>query len=94
MSNYTIGTQVTVMATFSGPSGPLDPTDPRVDVVSPSGQSITYSGAQVTKVGTGIYSHIIDTTGKVGRWNYRWWSPPPIGAAGAGNFVVDPFPND
>jgi hypothetical protein len=95
-SDYLVGAQVVVTATFSSPLGPIDPTDARVDVLNPSGITTTYSYsmAQVTKVSTGVYSYTIDTTGKTGRWNYRWWSPPPIGAAGSGGFVVDPFPND
>jgi hypothetical protein len=91
--SYTVGAQVTVTATFSGPLGPVDPTSPRVDVVDPSGHATTYSGGQITRVSIGVYTHTIDTTANIGRWNYRWWSPPPIGAAGAGDFVVDPFPN-
>jgi hypothetical protein len=73
--------------------GPVDPTSPRVDVVDPTGHLSTFSGVQITRVSTGVYNYTIDTTGEIGRWSYRWWSPPPIGAAGQSTFIVDPFPN-
>ena len=95
-NRYTIGAQVIVKSAFTDPSSgaALDPTDARVDVVGPSGISTTYTYGlgQVSKVSTGVYTYTVDTTAKAGRWSYRWWSPTPIGAANASDFIVDPFP--
>ncbi len=94
-TRYTIGSQVVVTGTYTTSTGSLiDPTDARVDIVAPTGVSTTYtySGSEVTKVSTGIYTYTVDTTGKFGRWSYRFWSPNPGGAAGSGDFIVNPFP--
>jgi hypothetical protein len=92
-TRYIAGTQVVVQGAFSGPVGAIDPTDARVDIVDPSGNLVTYSGAQITRVSTGLFTYIVDTTGSVGRWQYRWWSPPPLGASMSGDFIVDAFPD-
>jgi hypothetical protein len=94
VGRYTVGAQVVLTGTFTSGSGPEDPTDARVDVVEPSGARMTYTYvlAQVTRVSAGIFTYTVDTTGKSGRWSYRWYSPPPIGAANASDFIVDPFP--
>ena len=99
-NRYTVGAAVTVTGTFtnSQTGTTVDPSDARVDVVSPTGieTTYTYSGGAVVKLAVGIYTYDIDTTGLVGRWQYRWWSPPGPGAiqtAGANEFFVNPFPS-
>jgi hypothetical protein len=98
MNHYLIGASVTVTGTFTNHANgnPTDPTDARVDVVDPTGHltTYTYQGTQVTKVSVGVYTYDIDTTGKVGRWQYRWWSPPgtSVQVAGANQFIIDAFP--
>jgi hypothetical protein len=86
---------VLIKGTFTTSAGVLtDPTNASVDVVTPSGITTTYTylALQVQKASTGVYSLTIDTTGKSGRWTYRWWSPLPLAAANAADFIVDPFP--
>jgi hypothetical protein len=99
-NSYVIGSSVTVTGTYTNNAtgGLTDPTDAKVDVVSPNGQITTYIwngglGA-VRKVSTGIFAYDIDTTGLPGRWQYRWWSPPgsPVQTAGRSEFYVTPFP--
>lgn len=93
-TRYTVGAQIVLQGTFSLSTGVVDPTDARVDVVSPSEVTTTYTYAlsQVQRVSTGIYTYTVNTTGQPGRWQYRWWSPTPNGAANQGDFIVDPFP--
>jgi hypothetical protein len=93
-NRYTVGTLVVIQGVFTGPSGPIDPTDARVDVRAPDGitETYAYSLAQVVRLSVGTFTLQLDTTGTPGRWGYRWWSPAPVGAANQGEFIVDPFP--
>lgn len=96
-NRYIVGASVTVQGTWTNAkTGALtDPSDARVDVVNPSGVSTTYTylNAQVIRASLGVYTYAIDTTGLVGRWQYRWWSPPGVAqTASASEFFVDPFP--
>jgi hypothetical protein len=96
-NHYTVGQAVTVQGTWTNKSTgvAVDPSDARVDVVSPTGTVTTYTYllGQVTKVSTGVYTYVIDTTATPGRWQYRWWSPPGVvTTAQAYEFYVDPFP--
>ena len=97
-NRYLVGASVTVTGTYTNhQTGNLtDPTDARVDVVSPTGQVTTYTylNSQVVKVGVGIYSYAVDTTGLPGRWQYRWWSPAgsSVQTAGSNEFFINPFP--
>ncbi len=84
-----------MQGTFTKADGitPQDPTQAQVTVVDPTGLSTTYSGGQLVHVSTGVYTYNVDTTGKVGRWQYMWWSAGPIGQSAAPNeFFTDPFP--
>jgi hypothetical protein len=96
-NHYTVGQQVTVQGTWTNKStgAAVDPSDARLDVVSPTGVVTTYTYllGQVMKASTGIYTYAIDTTNAPGRWQYRWWSPPGVVATAAmSEFFVDPFP--
>ena len=93
-----IGTLVGLTGSYTDQNGsPVDPTNAELDVLGPDNVLTTYqysggTGA-VTKVSTGVYSYNVDTTGKPGRWQWRWWSPPGQGqTADAGQFIVTPFP--
>lgn len=101
-NRYTVGAAVTVTGTFTNSltGATVDPSDANVDVVSPTGAKTTYSysggSGAVVRLAVGIYTYDIDTTGLVGRWQYRWWSPPAPGGvqtAGANEFFVNPFPS-
>lgn len=88
---YIVGSAVTVTGRFTDVNGALqDPSDAQCRVVDPTGESEVIAG---TRVSTGVYTVVLDTTGKVGRWQYLWFSPGPIGQSAATNqFFVDPFP--
>jgi hypothetical protein len=96
MNRYTVGAQVVVEGVFTASTGPIDPGTVKLDVVTPSGISTTYTYngiSGIVRVDTGTYTYSIDTTDQSGRWQYRWWTPPtPTGTAAQSNFVVDPFP--
>lgn len=94
VGHYTVGAQVILQGVFTGSTGVIDPTSAHLDIITPDGVLATYSGAQITHVSTGVYTYTANTTGWIGTWTYRWWSPPPIGAANTGYFVVDPFTED
>jgi hypothetical protein len=99
-NHYLVGALVTVTGTYTNhQTGALtDPTDAKVDVVSPNGTTVTYAYTDVStlvrRVSTGIYQFDVNTTALPGRWEYRWWSPvgTPVQTAGASAFTVDPFP--
>ncbi len=94
-NRYTVGNGVVLTGTFTTPAGvPQDPTAATLKVVDPTGVATTYTGAQLVHPSAGIYTYVVDTTGKVGRWQYMWSSPGPTGqAAGMNQFYVDPFPS-
>jgi len=80
MSTYLAGSSVTVTATFEDQSTNL-PVDPTLVIlkVSVAGAAATiYSGvgAVIFKESTGTYTADLDTTGKVGRWEYEWMGDP------------------
>ena len=98
ISHWTVGTLVGLTGTFTDANGnPVDPTDARVDVLDATNTTTTYAYTSgtgpVTRVSTGVYAYDADTTGKPGRWQWRWWSPPGAGqTADAGQFIVSAFP--
>lgn len=97
LNSYVVGDLPTVQGTWTNKATgtPLDPTDARLDVLDPTGVLTTYTYAlgQLTKASTGVYTRNLDTTGKAGRWEYRFWSPPGLAqTASAGAFMVTPWP--
>ena len=98
-NHYLVGASVTVTGTYTNvKTGALvDPSDACVDIVTPTGKLTTYRytdvNTKVAKVSTGVYSYDIDTSALPGRWQYRWWSPPTVQTAGAGEIIIDPFPS-
>jgi hypothetical protein len=97
-NSYEVGSSVTVTGTFSNKkTGELvDPSEVTVEVYDPTNTvtSYSYDGGfgLVVKVGVGIYSYDIDTTARPGAWQYRFWSPATVQTAGAGSFIVTPWP--
>ncbi len=94
-NRYTVGQAVILTGTYTTPAGALqDPTAAHVTVVDPTGLSTDFTALQLVHVSTGVYTYTVDTTGKVGRWQYLWWSPGPVGQSADNNeFFTDPFPS-
>ena len=99
-NHYVVGASVSVTGTYTNhQTGALtDPTDAKVDIVSPTGVLTTYAYSDVStlviKVSVGVYRFNVNTAGLPGRWQYRWWSPPgsSVQVAGKNEFIIDPFP--
>jgi hypothetical protein len=52
--------------------------------------SVTYPTAPIIKDGVGLYHADLDTTGKVGNWDYEWASTGTGQAANKNTFQVTP----
>jgi len=100
INEYDEGTLVIVSTSpgFQSPSGTLiDPSTVKLDVITPDNvlTTTTYGGSgpyPITRVSTGIYQASLDTTGKPGRWQYRWYATGTGQAAATNEFFVRPWP--
>ena len=75
--SYSEGQVPRITATFKTSSGTLvDPTSVffRYKVGNGAVTQEAYGGGIVLKESTGVYYVDIDTTGKPGKWIYRWYS--------------------
>jgi hypothetical protein len=81
------------------PQADWTPTDPgtiTLTVLEGDGASpvtFTYGvGGQIVRVSTGIYTSVFDTTGKPGRWQFKWIGTAPCPTVWVGGVVVQPQP--
>ena len=73
MSTYQFDTLVKLTTTFTEKDGvtPVDPTTVTLYIKTPDGTVTAYTGGEITRVSTGVYTYEI-TTSQVGRWIYKW----------------------
>ena len=88
MNIYDIGNVVNLTADFTTSEGiPIDPSTVALKVLPPGGTIQTYTGAQLTKVSTGVYTYGV--LGNVaGIWLYRWEGSGNITAASDSSFKI------
>ena len=70
-----------------------DPSVVKLDVDAPDNTQTTYTyptDSEITKQAVGHYTAVLDTSGKPGRWFYRWYSTGTGQAADQASFHVNP----
>lgn len=91
MNIYQIDTLIQLSGGFTDLNGaPADPTTVTLLVRNPAGYEVTYSGSDITHVGTGSYSIQITPT-LSGTWIYKWEGTGAVIATSADTpFYVEP----
>lgn len=71
ISQYTVGTEVQLNATFTVNGTPTDPTTVTCRVKDPNSNLTVYTSGQISHNGVGLFSVDIYLN-TVGNWWYRW----------------------
>jgi hypothetical protein len=88
-NSYPNGQQVKVIDTITQSGVDVDPSTVTCKVKDPSGtvSTYTYSGGDITRESTGVYSYVVDANAD-GKWHYRFQATGNGAGAGENSFLV------
>lgn len=88
-NSYPLGELVRMAVAFTANGAPADPSTITLEVIDPTGASVTYTygSSAIVRDGVGAY-HFDQDVEIAGQWRYRWFGSGTLQAPGPGYFMV------